>query len=164
MTNCFCCASNVFKQPDYYNNLWTFICTAVKFTLKLRKELKILRCLSCTCFVSRGSDIYFHYLESLDQLLIWRILLKTLFTVQCSSYNSYKTIAPASWSWWSVTCMTIPASISLSIQKYLKKLNYFFLEAGDEFKCQKRQFYGTFNLYNHVAVAFSRAARVQQNW
>ena len=42
----------------------------MKFTLKLRKELKILRCLSCTCFVSRGSDIYFHYLESLDQLLI----------------------------------------------------------------------------------------------
>ena len=25
--------------------------------------------------------------------------------------------------------------ISLSIQKYLKKLNYFLLEAGDEFKC-----------------------------
>ena len=23
-----------------------------------------------TCFVSRGRDIYFHYLESLDQLLI----------------------------------------------------------------------------------------------
>ena len=83
MTNCFCCASNVFKQPDYYNNLWTFQCTAVKFTLKLRKELKILRCLSCTCYVSRVSDIYFHYLESLDQLLIQRILLKTLFTVQC---------------------------------------------------------------------------------
>ena len=37
MTNCFCCASNVFKQPDYYNNLLT----AVKFTLKLPKELKI---------------------------------------------------------------------------------------------------------------------------
>ena len=45
--------------------------------------------------------------------------------------------------------MTIPVSISLSIQKYLKKLNYFLLEAGDEFKCQKRQFHGTFNLYNH---------------
>ena len=79
MTNCFCCASNIFKQPDYYNDL----CTAVKFTLKLRKKLKILRCLSCTCFVSRGSNIYFHYLESLDKLLIQIILLKTLFTVQC---------------------------------------------------------------------------------
>ena len=66
MTNCFCCASNVFKQPDYYNNLYT----AVKFTLKLRKELKILRYLSCTCFVFRGSNIYFHYLESLDKLVI----------------------------------------------------------------------------------------------
>ena len=39
--------------------------------------------------------------------------------------------------------------ISLSIQKYLKKLNYFLLEAGDKFECQKRQFHGTFNLYNH---------------
>ena len=77
MTNCFCCASNVSKQPDYYNNL----CTAVKFTLKLRKELKIL---SCTYFFIPGSDIYFHYLESLDKLLIYRILLKlTLVTVQC---------------------------------------------------------------------------------
>ena len=28
-------------------------------------------------------------------------------------------------------------------QKYLKKLNYFLLEAGDKFKCQKRQFHGT---------------------
>ena len=45
--------------------------------------------------------------------------------------------------------MTIPVSISLSIQKYLKKLNFFLLEVGDEFKCQKRQFHGTFNLYNH---------------
>ena len=27
-------------------------------------------------------------------------------------------------------------------------LNYFLLEAGDEFKCQKRQFHGTFNLYD----------------
>ena len=62
MNNCFCCASNVFKQPDCYNNFMQ--------RGELRKELKILRCLSCTCFVSRGSDIYFHYLESLDQLLI----------------------------------------------------------------------------------------------
>ena len=30
--------------------------------------------------------------------------------------------------------MTIPVSISLSIQKYLNKLNYFLLEAGDEFR------------------------------
>ena len=44
--------------------------------------------------------------------------------------------------------MTIPVNISLSIQKDLKKLNYCLLEAGDEFKCQKRQFHGTFNLYN----------------
>ena len=44
-----------------------------EITLKLQKELKILRCLSCACFVSRDSDIYFYYLESLhrmDQLLI----------------------------------------------------------------------------------------------
>ena len=45
--------------------------------------------------------------------------------------------------------MIIPVTISLSIQKYLKKLNYFLLEAGDEFECEKRQFHGTFNLYNH---------------
>ena len=45
--------------------------------------------------------------------------------------------------------MIIPVTMSLSIQMYLKKLNYFLLEAGDEFKCQKRQFHGTFNLYNH---------------
>ena len=48
--------------------------------------------------------------------------------------------------------MTIPVNqavnISLSIQKYLKKLNYFLLEAGDVFKCQKRQFHGTFKLYD----------------
>ena len=36
---------------------------------EIAKERKIQRCLSCTCFVFRGSDIYFHYLESLDQLL-----------------------------------------------------------------------------------------------
>ena len=84
MTYCFFCASNVFKQADLnITIIYGPLCTAVKFTLKLRKELKVLRCLSCTCFASRGSDIYFHYLESLDQLLISRILLKTLFTVQC---------------------------------------------------------------------------------
>ena len=43
--------------------------------------------------------------------------------------------------------MIIPVTISLSIQKYLKKLNYFLLDAGDEFECQKRQFHGTFNLF-----------------
>ena len=32
---------------------------------------------------SFDSNIYFHYLESLDKLLIKRILLKTLFAVQC---------------------------------------------------------------------------------
>ena len=45
--------------------------------------------------------------------------------------------------------MIIPVTISLSIQKYLKKLNYFLLDAREEFECQKRQFHGTFNLYNH---------------
>ena len=102
MTNCFCCASNVLKQPDYYNNL----CTAVKFTLKLRKEREILRCLLRE--LGSTSDVE----------------------------NSIKNI---------VYC-----SVQVvSIQKYFKKLNYFLLEAGDEFKCQKRQFHGTFNLYNH---------------
>ena len=143
MTNCFCCVSDVFKQPDYYNNL----CTAVKFNLKLRKELKILRCLSCTCFVSRGSDIYFHYVESLDHLLIQKILLKTLLTVQCRQLqdDSARQLIVVISNMHDHPCQYQ----SHSIQKYLKKLNYFFLEAGDEFKCQKRQFYGTFNLYNH---------------
>ena len=139
MTNCFCCASNVFKQPDYYNNFM--------HRGELRKELKILRCLSCTCFVSRGSDIYFHYLESLDQLLMQRILLTTLFTVQCRQLQddgARQLIVVIS-----NICIIIPVTISLSIQKYLKKLSYFLLEAGDEFKCQKRHFHGTFNPYNH---------------
>ena len=43
----------------------------------------------------------------------------------------------------------LPVNLSLSIQKHFKKLNYFLLEAGDKFKGQKRQFHGTFNLYNH---------------
>ena len=54
----------------------------LKFTLKLRKELKIVRCLSCTCFVSRGSNIYFHYVESLDKLLDLENSIKNI--VYCS--------------------------------------------------------------------------------
>ena len=34
----------------------------------------------------------------------------------------------------------------ISFDSKLKRLSYFLLEAGDEFKCQKRQFHGTFNL------------------
>ena len=36
--------------------------------------------------------------------------------------------------------MIIPVTISIPIQKYLKKLNYFLLETEDEFKYQRGNF------------------------